>query len=130
MNLEPTREDLDYYIKCYIEIFSSCLARPCIYVDVARLRLQVLTQNVTRMTHRRRDIKDASRFIIHLHREILDGRIFLTVEGPRNNILLKKRHKNMYRREKQRGTVQIYGPLAPRNSGGAHFPYCRRASRQ
>ena len=72
------------------------------------------------------------KFIVILHRKSLGGRIFLTVEGPSGNKLLKKRHKKHVQEGKTKRycTRQVYRPLALRNSGRTHFPYCRSASRQ
>ena len=72
------------------------------------------------------------KFIVLLHREILGGRIFLTVEAPPGKTLLKKRHEKYVQEGKTTRycTRHVYRPLAPRNSGRTHFPYCRRASQQ
>ena len=96
---------------------------------------QYTAQEKTRQNmYRREKQRGTARgmFIVLLHREILDGRIFLTVEGPSGNKLLKKKHKKhvQERKTKRYCTRQIYRPLAPRNSGRTHFPYCRSASRQ
>ena len=72
------------------------------------------------------------KFIVLLHREVQSGRIFPTIEGPPDNTLHRKSHKKHVQEGKTKRycTRQIYRPLAPRNSGQTHFPYCRRASRQ
>ena len=53
----------------------------------------------------------------------MGGRIFLTVEGPPGNKLLKKRHKKHVQEGKTKRycTRQIYRPLAPRSLGGRIF---------
>ena len=69
------------------------------------------------------------KFIVLLLREILGGRIFLTVEGPPGKTLLKKRHKKHVQEGKTKTkrycTRHVYRPLEPRNSERTHFPYCR-----
>ena len=72
------------------------------------------------------------KFIVLLHREVRSGRIFLTIEGPPDNTLLRKIHNKHVKEGKTKRycTRQTYRPLAPRNSGRTQFPYCRSASRQ
>ena len=63
------------------------------------------------------------KFIVLLHREILGGRIFLTVESPPGKKLLTNRHKKHLQEGKTKRYCRwkIYRPFAPRNSGGRIF---------